>query len=340
MPEEDIVETLRQLPLKTIVNASRTLWKENNDNVIGRSSPLSTGRTRSPTSESAPWRYQRHRLFKPSPSSLTSHLVLAARAVGLRIPVLTGFNTDEGAVFIPPKANTNAEFRLSSKRSSRPLPRQILMRLRSSIRPHGYLEESLIVPSRRARESSGRGSLLSTATMLISALCYKQHISLSTAGGGANTSKDKAPVYVYHFAATGNNGVTNHGDEATPVAHDMTLLGNKDLVGLRAHCGCYAWSFARFVVSLVGNLNTGVMDGAEWPVFESPISREDKEGSSVVERVAKEGKDKLMLFGDGNDERRGSAGASIQACPPRSSLGEVELEACQFWWSRIELAKV
>lgn len=103
VPEQDIFPTLRTLPAATILKASKAVWDKYVPSVTWPFQPVIDGHSALSNGSHA---------AAPS-AAVIPDLPLLSWQQGhhLAIPVLTGFNTNEGAMFIPAEANTSAEFR-------------------------------------------------------------------------------------------------------------------------------------------------------------------------------------------------------------------------------------
>ncbi|KAB5582655.1 Alpha/Beta hydrolase protein [Coniochaeta sp. 2T2.1] len=106
VPEASIFPTLRTLPAATILRASKVLWDKYVPSVTWPFQPVIDG----PNSLS---NSSHHSNASSSTTAVIPDLPLLSWQQGrhLSIPVLTGFNTNEGTQFIPQQANTSAEFR-------------------------------------------------------------------------------------------------------------------------------------------------------------------------------------------------------------------------------------
>lgn len=353
VPESDIFAHLRTLPVETIVRASKIVWDKYVDSVTWPFQPVIDGPN--PYANSS----RHHHDHTPSaPLRLIPDLPINSWRAGrhLRIPVITGYSTNEGTMFIPPEADTNAEFRAFF---------QILI---PTLTPADLDELEALYPdpataqpgSERYRDvPPGKGRQWARLDAAYSDYAYicpvlqTAHF-LSRAGVGH--------VYVYRYAATALWGTANHGDEAPVVAHDMDALG-RGRPGLLAIADAMSSRFARFVASKVGSPNPnpdpdpdpdGDHDhgelgvdrnknrnrnsdgggggggdgdsalGPAWPAFESPF-----EGGT--------GSAKVMVFGEGNNERSGGARLGVPASV--ESLSDLQRRACRFWWDRIVLSE-
>jgi hypothetical protein len=93
-----------------------------------------------------------------------------------------------------------------------------------------------------------------------------------------------------------------------------------------------AWT--NFIVSRDGSPNPVSSTGGEgeWPVFVSPF------GGTTEKGVEKRGR--IIVFGEGNDERRPDNGAKSAGTAVKvEALTDEDLERCRFWWERVELSQ-
>lgn len=176
------------------------------------------------------------------------------------------------------------------------------------------------------------------------------------------------PVHVYWFAATGGNwNVANHADEAPVVTHDMDFLRSLGppgkSKGLRKVADGMNAAWGRFVAGEKVTVETNGKDGGdkiEWPLFGTPFSGDDhdhdlghgqggggggkakwasfgKQSRSEDDEKVPEGTGRMIVFGEGNNER---AGGSSPGTPAKEEvMNEILLKACRFWWDRIELSE-
>ena len=344
VPEEEVLEKLRQAPLANVLAASRSLWMQNDGNVTWPFQPTVDG-PNDLANSSQTYLTANGTTEKLVPVIPDLPINSWRNGNHLRIPVLTGFSTNEGAVFVPPKANTSAEFR-SFFRTLIPTFTDTDLDALEELYPDPVTDPAS--PYKDVPQGKGKQwARLDAAYSHYAYICPVLHTAhfLSVAG--------ESPVYVYQFAATGINGVANHGDEAPVVSHDMGILSRKDTPGLVATADAMHGAFARFVVSPAGDLNAGSAADAkalEWPAFETPFARDAVGSGALAERgdgdeeapppsppPAPE-KGRVMVFGQGNDERRGKRSSKKQPGVPAQvdSLSDTYLRACRFWWPRVD----
>jgi len=346
VPEEEIFERLRELPLLDIMRASRGLWDRYARSVTWPFQPvIDAPNALANSSQPDPDK-------GPAPPVLIPDLPINSWRQGknMRIPVMTGYNTNEGTIFIPHEANTNEDFRnfftnLIPGFSASDL--DALERL--------YPDPVTNPSSPYAAVPVGKGRQFSRLDAAYSHYAYICPV-LQTAHFLSSDATNKSPVYVYRYAATGAWGTANHGDEAPIVAHDMGLLASGRLAGLTAISDVMHGAWARFIVSKTGTPNPAPEGkGVDWPVFQTPFPPEqaDEVWKGVVKRGEKPspGTGRKLVFGEGNDERfvvaerhLGWFGASrekrhVGTPVKEEQLTDEEIAACRFWWGRVELSE-
>lgn len=145
---------------------------------------------------------------------------------------------------------------------------------------------------------------------------------ISQAGGG--------PVYLYEFAAQNDlkKGTAGHCAHTGLVRPQAADIGSAE--GLQAISEAMHSRWTKFIGSPDGKLNED-----EWPAFETPFGKQEEgreEGEGTLE-----GKGKLLVFGEGNNEACGGGekGVAVRT----RSLTRREREVCRFWWDRMELSQ-
>lgn len=332
VPEADIFPRLRKLPLETVVAASVSVWKKYEAAVCWPFQPASD----------------------PSDGIMPRKPVESWRqGFGMRgIPVLTGFNVNEGTVFIPPRADSNAQFRNFFSTLIPSLTSADLDELDAFYPdPVSHRDSSPFAKPPPPRGFGRQWRRLDAAYAHFAYICPV----LQTAHflSNSSSSSQPAPVYVYRYAATsGDWNTANHVDEAPIVTHDLDLLPDRarDMPGTRRLVRAMHGYWARFAATgdpnpPEGHPSTDPGDDADvaplpvWPKFVSPFAADESRKSNAG------GSDSLgqvMVFGEGNDERwavtrnrRGNEGTTAQAKP----LAEEDLKQCEFWWKRVDLSE-
>ncbi|KAI8964944.1 alpha/beta-hydrolase [Daldinia sp. FL1419] len=300
-----IFEELRSLPLDTVVSASHTVYQRWDPSIRWPFQPTIDG-----------------------PGGIIPDLPIKSWEKGhvLRIPIMTGYNTDEGADFVPKHSNNSLAMKA----------------LISAIVPSLNKTDLETLDSFYPDPSTARGERLyitqppagfgSQFWRLDDAYGHYAYICpvLQTAHL-ASTAADAGPVYAYHYAARSNkDGGADHGDEASIVAHEMDVVGQYPGVMTMADAMNGAWT--RFAVT--GNPNSGPRRndtlGFSWPKFISPFVN-DTATTNNAENVGK-----VALFGEGNDERMGARGRQNKGIPAQTgNLTERLQEECRFWFDKV-----
>ncbi|KAK4166079.1 putative cholinesterase [Cladorrhinum sp. PSN259] len=338
VPDEEVIDHLRTLPLATIVTASNTIWNRNVVNVTWPFQPVIDGSN--PYAKPS----QSHHTYSSGSNSTGQHPIIPDLPINswltnkhLRIPIITGYNTNEGAIFIPPNAKTNQEFR------------EFFKGLIPTLREDDFLELEKLYPdpvkypsqSPYVKVPPGKGAQwarLDAAYSHYAYICPVLQTAHYMSGSGVSD------VYVYRYAATSTWNASNHGDEAGIVAHDMELIGYSrgQRPGLMAISNAMHGAWARFVTSKIGSPNSSVpgvrREEVKWPQFESPFAKDSSGGGKYRDVLGRKGK--IMVFGEGNNERDKLAKITGRGVPAKvEGLSELEVKACEFWWGRVWLSE-
>lgn len=355
VPESSVFATLRTLPAATILKASKALWDKYEPSVTWPFQPVIDG----------------HNSLSNSSHADTAEAVIPdlpilswQRGHHLSVPVLTGFNTNEGTVFIPAKANTTAEFRSFFSALIPGFGPSDLDAL-EALYPDPVTDASS--PYKAVPEGMGaQWARLDAAYSHYAYICPVLHTAhfLSTSNPTSSFSKSThnsyglrsaidetatpRPVYLYRYAAAAKWGTANHGDEAPVVAHDMLVISpptspsssapssspshspasSSARPGLRRVADAMHAAWVNFVVSPAGDPSP--VGGSSWPAFVSPFG-------------GGQGRGEMVVFGRGNDERwteKGVGRRSADGTPVGlETLTDWELERCRFWWERVELSE-
>ncbi|KAL1838782.1 hypothetical protein VTJ49DRAFT_2210 [Mycothermus thermophilus] len=319
VPESEIISHLRTLPLATIVRASRVVWDKYVPAVTWPFQPVIDG----PNPFAASSRTSNNSL---PPIIPTLPLNAWTSSLHLRIPIITGFNTNEGTGFIPHLATTNSDFRSFFQTLIPSLTPSDLDQL-ESLYPDPVTHPSS--PYRRVPRGKGaQWARLDAAYAHYAYICPVLQTAHYMQQSGV------ADVYVYRYAATALHGTANHADESPVVAHDVQVLRGK--AGLRKVAEAMHGRFARFAAGVLNGNSThsnsvggGEGDEEEWPRFVSPFSEDGAGGEK--------GTGKMLVFGEGNDERSGGkrTGTPVKVV----EMTELEKDACRFWWERVPLSE-
>ncbi|KAL2116624.1 hypothetical protein VTJ04DRAFT_8792 [Mycothermus thermophilus] len=334
--ETEILDRLRTLPLPTLLTAAKVVWDKYVPSVTWPFQPVIDGPSpHSPSPSSLSSSSASDPLPPPTIPTLPLRSWLSGRH--LRIPIITGFNTNEGTSFIPATAQTNSDFRRFFQTLIPSLTQSDLDQL------DRLYPDPVTSPTSPYRGGIPKGKGRQWRR-LDQAYAHYAYICPVLQTAHYMSEAGVADVYVYRFAATAANGAANHADEAPVVAHDVEVLGRWK--GLGEVAGEMHGRFARFVSGVLnkassahggkstttkGDGEEGEDDeGVEWPRFVSPFAK-DKDGKK------RKGTGKMLVFGEGNDERSGgrSKGVPVKVV----EMTPLEMEACMFWWERVPLSE-
>ncbi|KAI1397593.1 alpha/beta-hydrolase [Hypoxylon fuscum] len=310
--DDKIFEELRALPMETVLNAQNAIWRRYSASLRWPFQPVIDG-----------------------PGGIIPDLPLNSWEKGnvLRIPIMTGYNTNEGAVFVPAKAsNSSAMANLMS--SLIPALNQTDL----STLDNMYPDPSTTVGQRTYVMQPPTGFGTQFWRLDDSYAHYAYICPVLQAAHYASTAQDAGPVYAYHFAARSNaHGGADHGDETPVVAHDQGVISQFPGVVTMADAMNGYWS--RFVATGDPNLAAGSTTNATtftWPKFVSPFAND----TATVEANARNETGQVALFGEGNDERMGIRGRQNKGVAvQQGNLTDRVQEECRFWFDRAILSE-
>ncbi|KAL8377752.1 hypothetical protein RB595_008440 [Gaeumannomyces hyphopodioides] len=202
-----VLSRLRALPLATVLAAGRAVWDAYVPSVCWPFQPVVDGDA-IPDLPARSWR--------------------AGRA--LDVPVVTGFNANEGTVFVPPCADSDADFRAFFARLLPAASRADLDRLAASLYPDpvsappslpavAYLGHP--VPAGMARQWRRLDAAYADYAYTCPVLQTAHYMSRLQRSGRRGRSR----VYVYRFAPLSPPwGTANHAENAPFAAHDLAQL--------------------------------------------------------------------------------------------------------------------
>ncbi|PKS10432.1 hypothetical protein jhhlp_002183 [Lomentospora prolificans] len=298
--EPDPLRALRALPVSDLTTAACKVWQKYAPSVRWPFQPVIDNATSIPD--------------KP--------LSLWEKGAGLRIPVITGFCTNEGTSFVPP-CHSSPEFR-SFFTTLVPTLTEADLDLLEDLYPAPPAQPDLESNDPRCQFAAPPPdpNLGPHWRRLEAAYAHYAYVApvLYTAHR-LSLSPNPPPVYVYEFAALSPPLCTaNHTDETPFVTHCLPELEpHRGLVDTSA--SMHAW-FSDFVAG------DGALEG--WPVFRSPLGAD---GAGVG---------KIMVFGRGNDERVAAerGGKANKGIPFEvRTMSDREVEQIKFWWDRTALSQ-
>ncbi|KAI0485464.1 carboxylesterase 3 [Xylaria cf. heliscus] len=305
--DTNLVDQLRDVPYNTVISAGQTLWKT--------------------WSSSLRWPFQP---VIDGPGGVIPDLPVNSWQKGnvLRIPLLTGFNTNEGATFVPEHENQPTAVR-TLLGSIIPALNATDLDALDALYPNISTTQGKAMYA-NARESRRFGTEF---WRLDDAYAHYAYICpvLQTATLAASAFPD-VPVYVYGYAAVSAAfGAADHADETPVVTHDVASIGSYP--GLLAVADAMAGAWSRFVATGDPNLSHSGARAANftWPRYRSPFAGANNNTDSGDETAGH-----IALFGAGNDEQMGAAGSRSPGTPAQDvALTERTKTQCRYWWPRV-----
>lgn len=305
--DADVFNQLRALPLSTVADAQKFIWN--------RYSP------------SLQWPFQP--VIDGAGGIIPDLPVFSMRNGNfLHVPLLTGFDTNEGTKFVPQRA--------SKSNALSKLMKGLIPALTDT--DTQTMEQMYPDPATTAgkglytrKPPAGLGTQfwrLDDAYAHYAYICPVLQVAHY-----ASSSSSTTAVYVYQYAGrSAAHGAADHGDEGPVVVHDMARIGGHAGVGRTAEYMSGFWS--RFVASAGGDPNPRNSTPADaprnvtWPRFVSPFAS----SADAAGRYA--------LFASGNDERMGAKGRSRYGVPAQLATVDARLrQECTFWWERTLLSE-
>jgi len=231
-----------------------------------------------------------------------------------RVPIMTGHATNEGTYYVPSLCSTSEEF-TNFWHTLLPHYSDSDLATINRLYPDPLINSTSVYKETRDMEAIGIGPQYKRVEA-----AYAQYAYICPVRQTANiiscSSSKKPPVYVFHWALnTTVKGGANHGDnmyyEAFP--EDITSISEMQ----REVSGKYHAYITSFIVKGDPNVIRGrFSDRVEWAKYQSGCMG---------------GKEDVMTFGKGNDERAGGKEVGIAAQMIGSDWVRKE---CEFWWKK------
>jgi acetylcholinesterase len=292
--EKDLLHALRKVPNAEFRKASEAMFAKYNPSVQWPFQPVIDGHG----------------------GMIATAPILALRAGKFhKVPILLGFNTNEGAMFVPKRVNEGRQFK-DFFTTLLPGLRSLDIDKLAEVYPDPNLDpESPYVETR-----PGLGKQFKRLEQAYGQYAYIAPVR-QTAHYFSEAEDDKTPwgsppVYLYHFAAESSvNGGADHGSQG-PWSSYMPDKRDKGKVIDEIAGSMHAY-WASFVVSGDPNAVKGRWEKRiHWPMYKEEL------GS------------KVMVFGEGNVELStgGKKGIAVQVKDDVFAA-----EESKFWWARTEL---
>jgi acetylcholinesterase len=243
-----------------------------------------------------------------------------------RVPILTGFNANEGSIFVPENASTAQEF-TDFFQTLLPSLSKYDLDLLNEVYPDPlqgkngkYKETKRGLGAQFTRLEQAYGHFAYVAPVLQTALFASA--SPVSPSNSTLTSKEAPPVYLYEFALpTDATLLAYHGSHGPFITHNPEISRLSPTVNQMSNIMHAYW--ASFIVTGDPNAVKGKFgDRVVWPRFNADMK--GKEGN-------------MLVFGEGNTELIG--GKEKGECVRVGSDVGVR-EVCAFWMERTELFEI
>lgn len=287
VPEDEIIQTLRGFTTAQIKYASEAVYSKYNPSVRWPWQPVIDGEGGMiPIRPIDSWRAGKFH----------------------KIPILTGFNTNEGAMFTPKNLATSKDFRKFFRTLLPGLSNNDLGKLQK------VYPDPLTDPSSKyldTRIVDGLGPEFKRAEQAYAHFAYVAPVKHTA--HFVRTDGDR-PVFLYHFDVNSSVvGGADHGSGGGYPTYNEDIVRKSDTIGEIAGLMHAYWT--SFITTGNPNEVKGKFeDRPQWPAY-------TLEGG------------KLIMFGDGNDEIAGgdNAGTAVKIVEDTWAV-----EECKYWWDRTE----
>jgi acetylcholinesterase len=229
-----------------------------------------------------------------------------------KIPILTGFNTNEGAMFVLEIMSKSSEFREFFRTLLPTLSESDLDALESLYPdPLTHPSSSPYVETRH-----GLGAQFKRIEAAYAQFAYIAPVR-HTVHFASAASSPQAPVYLYQFALQMSiNGGANHGDQRDFATYSPDVVSfSKTQQEIAGTMHAY---YTSFIVSGDPNAVKGRWpDRPHWPAYRA-------------------GEGERIIFGDGNTEWIGGTSKGTAAKVVLDTYAQKE---CEFWWSKTDISE-
>jgi acetylcholinesterase len=285
VPEDEIVSTLRTLPTSRIKAASEAVFNKYNPSVRWPFQPVIDG-----------------------PGGIIPIAPIQAWRSGKwhKVPILTGFNTNEGASFVPWSLAKSAQFTSFFQTLLPDLSEDDLKTLNEV-----YPDPISHPTSKYVNTIKGLGAQFKRVEQ-----AYAHFACIAPVRQTAHfAADDPAPLYLYHFAVNCSiRGGADHGNHVPFVTY------NKEIRDVSPTVDEISGTMHEYWTSFITTGNPNEVKGRwkerpEWPKYVSG------------------GQGKKLLFGEGNDEVAGLKNKGTVAQVVDDVWAK---EECDYWWERTE----
>ena len=281
----EIFTCLRSRPSETVTNASFTVFDRYNPSVRWAFQPAIDGDT-----------------VKQRPIDAWHS------GTWNQMPIMTGFNTNEGTYYVPATMSTSEEF-TSFFHTLLPAYTDKDIKTISKLYPDPATDASSPYVETRDIPVGSQYKRVEAAYGHYAYACpVRQTATLASTG-------QQAPVFLYHWALNKTvQGGANHADQVpyetfSPEIREISASQEEVSGMLHAY-------FTSFIVT--GDPNAFHGRYAHRPTWETY-------------HASRKSAQKVMLFGQGNDERAGGNGRGVAA---QMAKDEWSRRECDFWWTK------
>lgn len=223
-----------------------------------------------------------------------------------KVPILTGFNHNEGTMYVPKSVASSADFRSFWSTLLPQLTESELNEI-DTLYPDPLLDPASPYKDTRALDVGAQYKRLEAAYGHYAYVCPVRQTAVH-----ATADPENPPVFVYHWATNRTVlGGANHGDQMWYEGFDPSVTGISDTQ--RQIAGTFHDYIVSFVLSGDPNKVKGRWDRPVWKAW--------SEGA----------REKTMVFGQGNDERAGGGNLGTVAQLVEDTWASKE---CEFWWKQ------
>jgi acetylcholinesterase len=228
-----------------------------------------------------------------------------------KVPILTGFNTNEGAMFVPVNAATGKQFTKFFRTLLPSLSDKDLAKL-NEVYPDPLIHYS----SKYKETRTFLGAQFKRMEQAYGHFAYTCPVRLT----GHFAATNDVPVYLYHFAVSSSaKGEADHGSHNPFPTYNQEVRDVSDTIDEVTGSMHAYWT--SFITTGDPNKVKGRFPKRPiWPIY-----------------TPGKGMGKLVVFVEGNDE---IAGGENKGVAVKVADDTYAAEECEYWWDRTHLFEV
>lgn len=225
-----------------------------------------------------------------------------------KVPILTGFNHNEGTMYVPQTLEDPKEFLNFFRKLSPKLSEEDIAEIDKIYPDPAKYPDSQYVETRNIPNIGSQFKRLEAAYGQYAYVCNVRTTAKKASAGQSE------PVYLYHWATNRTVlGGANHGDQIGYETYDLSV---RETSSTHEEIAGFVHAYWTSFITQKGDPNKLKGKYANRPVWEQYKAGE---------------KEEAMLFGMGNDER---AGGSEKGVVAEMVSDEWAKEECEFWLSK------